>query len=115
MEKSMFGRLENYISLAKEGKNIQALIDLQKKIVIPALNPEKTEDTESNNNMYLLVGEYSFTVTGEAHKVLKVYAFGTFSHSRDSLEQNMRFANERLKIDYERLRNVKIEFEEKYF
>ena len=58
--------------------------------------------------MYLFIGEYSFTVAGEPHKVSKVYAFGTFTHSRDSFEQNMHFANERLKIDYKRLKEVKI-------
>lgn len=115
MEKNMFGRLEHFISLAKEGKYIQVSIDLQKKIVIPAINPEKTEDTKDNNDMYLLIGEYSFTVAGEVHKVSKVYAFGTFTHSRDSIEQNMYFANDRLKIDYRRLKEVKITFEEKYF
>ncbi len=115
MEKSMFGRLENIISLAKEGKHIRASIDLKKKIVTPAVNPEETGDTKSNNNMYLFIGEYSFTVAGETHKVTKVYAFGTFTHSRDSFEENMHFANERLKIDYKRLKEVKIEFEEKYF
>jgi hypothetical protein len=115
MEKSKFGRLENIISLAKEGKHIQTSIDLKKKFVTPTVNSEETDDTKSNNNMYLLIGEYNFTVAGEAHKVSKVYAFGTFQHSGDSLEQNMHFANERLKIDYRRLKEVKIEFEEKYF
>ena len=115
MEKSMFGRLEHFIFLAKEGKYIQVLIDLQKKIVIPTINHEETEDTNGNYDMYLLIGEYGFTVAGEAHKVSKVYAFGTFTRSRDSIEQNMYFANDRLKIDYKRLKEVKIEFEEKYF
>jgi hypothetical protein len=115
MEKSMVGRLEDIISLAKEGKHIQTSIDLMKKIVTPAVNPEETEDKRSNNNMYLLIGEYSFTVEGETHKVSKVYAFGTVPHSGDSFEQNMHFANERLKIDYKRFKDVKIEFEEKYF
>jgi hypothetical protein len=115
MEKSMFGRLENIISLAKEGKHIQVLIDLKKKIVTSVVNLEETEDTKSNNNMYCLIGEYSFTVAGEAHKVSKVYAFGPVTHSRESIEQNMRFANELLKSDYQCLKDVKIEFEEKYF
>ena len=112
----MFDRLEDFISLAKQGKQIQVLIDLKNKIVTPAVDPhQKPEDAKGNNNMYLFIGEYSFTVAGETHKVSKVYAFGTFIHSRDSFEQNMHFANERLKIDYKRLKEVKIEFEEKYF
>ena len=49
----MFGRLENIITLSKEGRHIQTSIDLKKKIVTPAVNPEETEDTKSDNNMYL--------------------------------------------------------------
>jgi len=109
----MFSGLEDFISLAKQGKQIQALIDLKQKIVTPVVDPhEKPEDAKDNNNMYLLIGEYSFTVAGETHKVSKVYAYGTFTHSRDSLEQNMRYANDRLKMDFKRLKEVKIKFEE---
>jgi hypothetical protein len=112
----MFGRLEDFISLAKQGKQIQVLIDITKKIVTPVVDTlQKPEDEKGNNNMYLLIGEYSFTVAGEALKVSKVYAFGTFTHSRDSLEQNMRYANDRLKMDFKRLKEVKIKFEEKFF
>jgi hypothetical protein len=35
MEKSMFDRLEHFISLSKDGKNIQVSLDLKKQIVIP--------------------------------------------------------------------------------
>jgi hypothetical protein len=112
----MFGRLEDFISLAKQGKYIQVSIDLKKQIVTPVLDPlQKPEDEKGNNNMYLLIGEYSFTVAGETLKVSKVYAYGTFTQSRDSLEQNMHFANDRLKMDYNRLKEVKIKFEEKFF
>jgi hypothetical protein len=115
MEKSMFSRIENFISFAKEGKHIQTLIDLKKMIVTPAINPEETKDTKSNNDMYLLIAEYNFTVAGEVHKVPKVYAFGTLQYFKDSIGQNLRLANERLKMDYKRLKEVKIEFEEKFF
>ena len=112
----MFGRLEDFISLAKQGKQIQVLIDITKKIVTPVVDPlQKPEDEKGNNNMYLLIGEYSFTVAGEELKVSKVYAFGTFTHSRDSLEQNMSYSNDRLKMDFNRLKEVKIKFEEKFF
>jgi len=112
----MFDRLEDFISLAKQGKQIQVLIDLKNKIVTPAVDPhQKPEDAKGNNNMYLFIGEYSFTVAGETYKVSKVYAYGTFTHSRDSLEQNMRFANDLLKTDFNLLKEVKMKFEEKFF
>jgi hypothetical protein len=115
MEKSILGRLEHFISLAKEGIQIQALIDLQKKDVIPAADPHQKPEDAKSNTMYLLIGEYSFTVAGETQKVSKVYAYGTYTYSRDSLKQNMHFANDRLKMDYKRLREAKIKFDEKFF
>ncbi len=115
METSKLGRLEDFIVLAKEGKDIHASIDLMKKIVTPTVHPEETEYTKSNSDMYLLLGEYNFKVAGEVQKVSKVYAFGTFKQSQNSMVQNIHLAKERLKTDYERLRKVKIEFKEKYF
>jgi hypothetical protein len=115
MEKTKVFRLEDFIALAKEGKDIFASVDLIKKIVTPTVDPEQTEDTKSNSDMYLLVGEYNFNFAGEVRKVFKSYAFGTFAQSKDLMAQNIRIANERLKMDYERLRKTHIIFEEKYF
>ena len=115
MGKSNVFRLEDFIVLAKEGKHIETSVDLIKKIVTPTVNPEETEDTKSNTAMYLLLGEYNFKVAGEVQKVFKSYAFGTFAQSKDSMAQNILVANERLKLDYQRLRKAHIMFEEKYF
>jgi hypothetical protein len=115
MGKSNIFRLEDFIVLAREGKDIHASVDLIKKIVAPAVNPEETEDTKGTSDMYLLLGEYNFKVAGEARKVMKSYAFGTFAQSKDSMVQNIRVANERLKMDYQRFRKAHIVFEEKYF
>jgi hypothetical protein len=115
MEKAHVFRLEDIIVLAKEEKDINASVDLIKKIVTPTVNPEETEDTKSSGDMYLLLGEFNFKVAGKVRKVLKSYAFGTFAQSKDSMAQNIRLANERLKIDYQRFRNAHIMFEEKYF
>jgi hypothetical protein len=113
--KSNVFRLEDFIALAKEGKDICASVYLIKKIVTPTLNPEENEETNSNSDMYLLLGEYNFKVAGEVQKIFKSYAFGTYEQSKDSMEQNIRVANERLKMDYQRLRKAHIIFEEKYF
>jgi hypothetical protein len=115
MENPNVYRLEHFIALAKEGKDIYASVNLIKKIVTPTVHPEETEDTKSNSDMYLLLGEYNFAVAGEIQKVFKSYAFGTFAQSKDSMAQNIFVANERLKIDYQRLRKARIMFEEKYF
>jgi hypothetical protein len=115
MGKSNVFRLEDIIALAKEGKDICAAVDLIKKIVTPAVNPDETEATKSNSDMYLLLGEYNFRAAGEVRKVFKSYAFGTFAQSKNSMAQNVLVANERLKMDYQRLKKAHILIEEKYF
>ena len=115
MEESKVYRLEDFIIRAKHGQHIEAVIDLMKKTVRPTVHPGETEDTKSNVDMYLLLGEYNFKVADEVQKVLKSYAFGTSEQSQDLMAQNIRLANERLKMDYERLKEVKIKFEEKFF
>jgi hypothetical protein len=47
--------------------------------------------------------------------VTKVYMFGSSEESPDSVKINKSIANARLKMDYQRLKDAKISFEEKYF
>ena len=116
MEKSMFGRLEHFISLAKEGKYIQVLIDLQKKIVIPkVINRGESGNVKIETELYVLLGEYSFNVEGNVKKVSKPYMYGVSEESTNIVLREMQIANERLKMDFNRLTEANITFEEKYF
>ena len=114
MEHSEPSRLEDFISLVRRGKYIKLTIDLRKEIVTPTVRPDRPEEYRKGD-MYLLWGEYSFSVAGEVRKVSKIYAFGTFKQSEDLLRRNMNIANERIKMDYRRLKAAPIEFEEKFF
>jgi hypothetical protein len=115
MERTEVFRLEHFIALAKKGQHIEASIDLKKHIITKKFHIEETESMKGETEMYLLQAEYNFKVEGEVKKVSKIYIFGTSEESIMTTHQNVLFANERLKMDYERLNNAHITFEERYF
>jgi hypothetical protein len=114
-EISELGRIEDFIALAKEGKDVHAAIDLKKQVVAQKVHPDETEDMKSEIDMYLLIADYTFKVGKNVKPVAKVYMFGSSEESPDAARVNKSIANARLKIDYQRMRDVNITFEEKYF
>jgi len=108
-------RLEDFISLAMEGKKVNASVELKKQVVTQKVHPADTEEMKAEIEMYLLLGEYTFNVGGKTHKVSKIYVFGTMEEPLTSSRENKNIANARLKMDYKRLADSKIIFEEKYF
>jgi hypothetical protein len=108
-------RIENFIDLAKKGKDVRLEIELKKQVVSQKLHPGDTEEEKRQIDMYLLMGNYMFAVDGNVNKVSKVYVYGSAEESLHTLKINIYIANERLKMDYKRLKEVDIEFEEKYF
>ncbi len=114
-EISDLGRIEDFIALAKEGKDVHAAIDLKKQVVAQKVHPDETEDMKGEIDMYLLIADYIFRVGKNAKPVAKVYMFGSSEESPDAAKVNKSIANARLKIDYQRMRDANITFEEKYF
>ena len=130
---TQFGRIEDFIALAKEGKNVYATIALRKPLVKQKVHPDETEDMKREIDMYLLIATYTFRVEKEVKKfskvymyeeaskgytrkeVSKVYMYGSLEESPDAAKVNKSIANARLKADYQRLREANITFEEKYF
>jgi len=128
-----FGRIEDFIAFAKEGKDVHATIALRKPLVIQKVHPDETEDMKREIDMYLLIATYTFRVEKEVKKfskvymyeevskgymreeVSKVYMYGSLEESPDAAKVNKSIANARLKADYQRLREANITFEEKYF
>ena len=115
MGKSTFDRLEDFIALAKEGQHIEVSIDLRKQIVIPKVNRGESGNVKIESELYVLLGEYSFNVEGNVRKVSKPYMYGVSEESAKMALREMQIANERLKMDFNRLREGNIIFEEKYF
>jgi len=110
-----FGRIEDFIALAGEGKEIHAEVELRKQLVIQKVHPGATEDMKREIDMYLLIGAYTFRVGKEVKEVSKVYMYGSLEEPPSIFWVNTNIANTRLKADYRRLRDAKITLEEKYF
>jgi hypothetical protein len=115
IEQGARGRLEDFIVLAEKGIHITLEIALRKQIITEKIHPEQTEDMRGDIDRYLLQGNFAFKAGGEEVTVLKVYVFGSMEETREESNVNKNIANERLKMDYKRLRASGIEFEEKFF
>jgi hypothetical protein len=110
-----FGRIEDFITLAREGKDVKSEVELRKQILAQKVHPGDTEDMKSEIDMYLLIGVYTFRTGNEIRHVSKVYVYGVLEETPGVFWVNVNIANARLKIDYQRLRDANIAFEEKYF
>lgn len=110
-----FGRIEDFIALANEGKDVHAAVELKKQVVVQKVHPDETEDMKSEIDMYLLIGVYTFRVGNKVKQVSKVYIYGSLEEPPGVFWVNINIANTRLKMDYRRLKDAKITFEEKYF
>jgi len=107
--------LEDFIRLAKEGKDVQVKVDLRKETISQKVHPGHTADKRGEVDAYLLIGDYTCRVAGEVHQVPKVYVFGSGEEPLDTARIHKHMANERLRRDYNRLKAAKIKIEEKYF
>jgi hypothetical protein len=108
-------RLEDYIALAQQGKRVGVEVKLRTQSVQQKVHPEETADLRAEIAMYLLIADYRLTAEGESCVVPKVYAFGAEKEPLESAQVNRSIANERLKMDYKRLKDAKIAVDEKYF
>jgi hypothetical protein len=110
-----FGRIEDFIALAKEGKDVHAEVVLEKQVVAQKVHPGDTGDMIREIDMYLLIGAYTFSVGKDVKQVSKVYVYGSLDDLPGVFFANTNIANARLKADYRRLRDANIKVEEKYF
>lgn len=110
-----FNRLEDFIQMAEEGKSVQARVDLRKQTILQNVHPDETDDSSTETDSYLLIGDYTFRVGNEAWMISKIYVLGSVDESLYSARINRSIANERLKNDYGRLTKARISLEERYF
>ena len=112
---SPLSRIEDFIALARKGKTVTTMIDIKKELVTQKVHPDATEEMKDEMSMYLLIADYTFKVGKEVTKVSKVYLYGSAEASLSHEKIDKSIANERLKMDYQRLRKAHIRFEETYF
>jgi len=108
-------RIEDFIALAKEGKGVNVTIDLRQEFVAQKVHHGDTEKLTGAIDIYLLFGDYTFKIGNWEKVVSKVYMYGSTGESFNETKVNKSIANERLRLDYQRLKEVNIHFEEKYF
>jgi hypothetical protein len=73
------------------------------------------KEIEDKIDMYIFSADYLFVVAGEAVEVTKYYGSGIEGKSLIETKNNIYVANERLKMDYERLREANIIFLDKFW
>ena len=115
VEKGSLDRLEDYIELAKQGKSVNVKVGLMKQFIKEKLHPNETDDMTDELDMYLLNGEFICGSAGNITTISKVYVLGSVEETAVESQVNKNIANERLKMDYQRLHEANITFEEKYF
>jgi len=114
-EKRNFGRLEDFIEIAKAGKQVELKVELREQSMIQSINTGELNDAEDKISTYLLIANYTFKIDDQSHALSKVYMFATFEESLTSSRMNRTIANARLQVDYNRLKAAHINFHEKFF
>jgi hypothetical protein len=112
-EHSMLSRLEDFISLARKGEDIGLTITLNTQIITRKF--DTAEGPEADIDTYIFSADYFLLFEGKTYKVRKLYAFGVEGEPLEIIKRNKTVAKERLKIDYKRLREANIPFEEKFW
>lgn len=115
LEHSMFNRIEDFISLSRKGEMVDLTVTLNKQFVTRKFDPYTMGDPEDEIGMYILSADYLFALGGEVKEVTKYYVSGIEGESLSDAKRNIYVANERLKIDYKRLREAEIVFLEKFW
>lgn len=112
---SRLNRLAYFIELARKGKKVRVEVALRKQLVAQRVHPDETDDMTGNSDMYLLIGDYLCECEGETSTISKIYVYGRLGEPVETGRINRSVANERLKMDYQRLKHINITFSEKYF
>lgn len=114
-EHQVLSRLEDFISLARKGEKVELTVTLNKRVFTRKFSPHIAGETEDELDMYILSADYFFVVEGKVNEITKFYVSGIEGESTGKTERNIYIANERLKMDYARLKDAKIVFLEKFW
>jgi hypothetical protein len=110
-----YNRLEDFISLAKNGEEVNLSVSLNKQLFTRKFFSSALGDAADEIDMYILSAAYLFAVEGVQTEVKKLYALGIEGESADSTGKNVQVANDRLSMDYRRLKEAGIVFAEKFW
>lgn len=109
-------RLEDFISLAKKGTKVQLEVNLHKQMVKELAQTEGTDDITDEKVINLFIADFVRKgAEGKPTVVRKMYSFNAINETEVDAKTTTHIANERLKMDYKRLKDAGIVFTEKYF
>jgi len=111
----VFNRLDDFITIARKGKEVELTVVLDKRLFKRKFGPSTMGDSGDEIDTYILAANYFFVGEGKTHEFTKFYAFGFEGDSPSAVQSEIDVANERLKMDYTRLRDANIVFLEKFF
>jgi len=111
------GRLDDYIKLAKSGKSIRLQTRLYRKWFKEVSHSNATDDLDIEMDKCLLMADFSpiNAEQGMPEKITKAYMISTINENEIDDKTTCHIANERLRMDYTRLKEADILIEEKYF
>jgi hypothetical protein len=110
-----YSRLEDYITLSRSGEKVKGSVELSRRSIRMNIDSSGRSGPSAEMEAYLLLGTYRFSIAGKVHEVSKVYAFGSAGEDAGQSDRSRKVANERLAMDYARLRDGRLPIEEKYF
>jgi hypothetical protein len=114
-KKADFARLEEFIHFAEQGKDVQLHAELRRQAIKQKVHHGEMEQGEGEIHAYLLIVDYNFRMEGERYQVSKIYMLGSAEEPAEVARLNFDIANERLKMDYQRLAGAGIALSAKYF
>jgi hypothetical protein len=120
VEEAMAGlkeRLDDFIKLALSGQTVQLDVKVYEKMVKQVSRSESTDDIEIETDMCLLMADFRPARGPERspEMVTKVYGICPLNEIEIDAKTSRHIANERLRMDYARLKEAKIKFEQMYF
>ena len=110
-------RLDDFIKIALSGKSVRLEVKLRQSYTQQVDRSEATDDIPVATDLSLFMADFEANppVPDIPEIVSKVYALCPINEDEITTKAILRVANDRLKMDYVRLKEAGVRFEEKYF
>lgn len=110
-------RLDDFIKLSLAGQPIRLEVTVYRNLVKQLSRSESTDDILDETDMCLLMADFKRApgVRDTPQRVTKIYALCPINEKEIEAKITQNIANERLRMDYARLKEARVQFEAKYF
>ena len=110
-------RLVDLIAFAQTGASHRLHINIYRNLLKRVIQSESTDDINIEADMDLYMADFALSeeARGKQPTITKVYAVRPLGDDKVDDTRTRLVANERLKMDYDRLKEANVQVEEKYF